>query len=72
MKVNGNAWLQFTVRPEGTGSRLEQTAFFEPHGLLGLLYWYAVLPLHRFVFPRMIRTLKRRAEAAPDGPGKGR
>ncbi len=64
MKVNGDAWLQFTVRPEGTGSRLEQTAFFEPHGLLGLLYWYSVLPFHIFVFPGMIRALKRRAEAA--------
>jgi uncharacterized protein YbjT (DUF2867 family) len=64
MRVNGDAWLQFTVRPEGTGSRLEQTAFFEPHGLLGLLYWYSVLPFHVFVFPGMIRALKRRAEAA--------
>jgi uncharacterized protein YbjT (DUF2867 family) len=63
MKVDGHAWLQFTVRPEGTGSRLEQTAFFEPHGLLGLLYWYSVLPFHLFVFPGMIRAIKKRAEA---------
>ncbi|MBK8725292.1 MAG: DUF2867 domain-containing protein, partial [Holophagaceae bacterium] len=27
------------------------TAFFEPRGVLGYAYWYAVLPLHRFVFP---------------------
>lgn len=64
MKLDGHAWLQFTVRPEGAGSRLEQTAFFEPHGLLGLLYWYSVLPFHLFVFPGMIRALKKRAEAA--------
>lgn len=70
MKVNGDAWLQFTVRPEGDGSRLEQTAFFEPHGLLGLIYWYSVLPFHLFVFPGMIRTLRRRAEAAAAGTGK--
>lgn len=67
MKLDGNAWLQFTVRPEGAGSRLEQTAFFEPRGLLGLLYWYSVLPFHLFVFPVMIRTLRRRAEAALGG-----
>ena len=72
MRLDGNAWLQFTVRPEGTGSRLEQTAFFEPHGLLGLLYWYLSLPFHLFVFPVMIRTLKRRAEAAVQELGKGR
>jgi uncharacterized protein YbjT (DUF2867 family) len=72
MKLDGHAWLQFTVRPEGTGSRLEQTAFFEPHGLLGLLYWYSVLPFHWFVFPGMIRTLKRRAEASVTESGRGR
>ena len=70
MKTNGDAWLQFTVRPEGEGSRLEQIAFFEPHGLLGLIYWYSVLPFHLFVFPGMIRTLRRRAEAAAAGTGQ--
>ena len=64
MKLNGHAWLQFTVRAEGGGSWLEQTAFFEPLGLLGLLYWYSALPFHLFVFPGLIRALKRRAEAA--------
>jgi uncharacterized protein YbjT (DUF2867 family) len=63
MRFMGHAWLQFMVKKEGTGSRLEQTAFFDPHGLFGLLYWYAVLPLHRFVFPGMIRALRARAEA---------
>lgn len=72
MKLPGHAWLQFMVRPEGTGTRLEQTAFFEPHGLLGLLYWYSVLPLHRFVFPGMIRALRLRAQAAMSHSGAGR
>ena len=63
MKLPGHAWLQFTVRPEGPGSRLRQTAFFEPHGLLGLAYWYAVLPFHWFVFPGMARAIKQRAES---------
>jgi len=72
MKLDGNAWLQFTVRPEGEGSRLEQTAFFEPLGLLGLLYWYSSLPFHLFVFPVMIRTLKRRAEASVTESERGR
>jgi hypothetical protein len=72
MRLDGDAWLQFTVRLEGTGSRLEQTAFFDPHGLLGLLYWYSVLPFHLFVFPGMIRSIQRRAEAAVTESGKGR
>jgi uncharacterized protein YbjT (DUF2867 family) len=72
MKLDGNAWLQFTVRPEGSGSRLEQTAFFEPHGLRGLLYWYSALPFHLFVFPGLIRAIRRRAEAPMAESRKGR
>lgn len=64
MKVPGRAWLQFEVLPDTNGCRVEQTAFFEPWGILGYLYWYAVLPFHRFVFPGLINALKHRAEAA--------
>lgn len=64
MKLPGAAWLQFEVQPDPIGSRVEQTAFFDPHGLLGYLYWYTVLPFHRFIFPGMISALKARAEAA--------
>jgi len=63
MKLPGRAWLQFEVLPDTGGSRVEQTAFFEPRGLLGYLYWYSVLPLHRFVFPGLIGALKARSEA---------
>jgi len=66
MKLPGRAWLQFEVLPDPGGSRVEQTAFFEPRGVLGYLYWYAVLPFHRFVFPGLVGALKRRAEAAGD------
>jgi uncharacterized protein YbjT (DUF2867 family) len=64
MKLPGRAWLQFEVQPDPSGSRVEQTAFFEPHGVAGYAYWYSVLPFHRFIFPGLISTLKRRAEAA--------
>ena len=68
MKLPGRAWLQFEVLPAANGSRVEQTAFFEPHGILGYLYWYFVLPLHRFVFPGLIGALKKQAEAAAKVP----
>jgi hypothetical protein len=55
------------VQPDAEGARVEQTAFFEPHGLPGYLYWYSVLPFHRFVFPGLIDALKRKAEAAEPG-----
>jgi uncharacterized protein YbjT (DUF2867 family) len=66
MKLPGRAWLQFEVLPDAAGSRVEQTAFFDPHGILGYLYWYSVLPLHRFVFPGLIDALKKQAEAAEE------
>ena len=63
MKLPGDAELEFRVEPaEGGGSRVIQTARFRPKGLLGLAYWYSVLPLHFFVFPRMINGIKRDAE----------
>jgi len=65
MKLPGRAWLQFEVQKDAQGSRVEQTAFFEPHGVLGYLYWYSVLPLHRFVFPGLVGALKTKAEARP-------
>ena len=41
MKVPGRAWLEFQALPQPGGQTLlSQTAFFEPKGLLGLLYWY--------------------------------
>ncbi len=68
MKVPGRAWLQFSVRPDGAGaSRLTQTAYFAPKGLFGLLYWYALYPVHALIFSGMIRGVARRA--GTQGPG---
>lgn len=57
MRVPGRAWLQFEVKPESGGSRVTQTAMFDASGLLGLGYWYAIWPLHRFVFGGMLRGI---------------
>jgi uncharacterized protein YbjT (DUF2867 family) len=68
MKVPGRAWLQFEVTPTEGGSRLVQTAFFEPKGLPGLAYWYALYPAHGLVFRGTVRALAERAtRAAQDG-----
>jgi uncharacterized protein YbjT (DUF2867 family) len=73
MRLPGRAWLQFEVEPEGDGSRLRQTAVFDPVGLFGLAYWYALYPLHTLVFAGMIRGIARAAEAGspprPAAPG---
>ena len=61
MKVPGRAWLQFEVEPVDRGSRITQTAVFDPLGLGGLAYWYALYPIHWLIFRRMLRGLAMRA-----------
>ncbi len=43
---------------------IRQTAIFDASGLLGLAYWYALYPLHRFVFAGMLRGIAARARLA--------
>jgi hypothetical protein len=43
------------------------TARFRPRGLLGIAYWYSVLPLHGIVFRGMLKGIARAAEAADSG-----
>lgn len=87
MRLPGVATLTFEVasaRGDPERSTIVQTARFKPRGLSGLLYWYAVAPLHGIVFSGMIRGIQRAAEsnaiqarphgsdpASPDHPGRG-
>lgn len=65
MKLPGRAWLQYEVEPAKGGSRLLQTAFFEPKGLPGLAYWYLLYPAHAVIFRGMMRALAGRFGYAP-------
>jgi len=53
MKLPGEAWLEFKIK----NHILYQTATFRPLGLLGRLYWYAVLPFHVIIFNGMINKI---------------
>jgi hypothetical protein len=61
MRLPGRAWLQFEVEPEPGGSIIRQTAIFDPVGVLGRLYWYAIWPVHGLVFRGMVRGIARAA-----------
>ncbi|MEP7273937.1 MAG: SDR family oxidoreductase [Acidobacteriota bacterium] len=63
MKLPGRAWLEFEVTDEGTFSTVRQTAIFDPVGLFGLLYWYALYPLHHLIFAGMLRGIVLAAES---------
>lgn len=64
MKVPGIAELAFKIEPTDTteSQLLTMTARFRPKGLIGLAYWYSVLPFHNIVFSGMLRGMKRAAE----------
>ncbi|MHB8461637.1 MAG: DUF2867 domain-containing protein [Vulcanimicrobiaceae bacterium] len=63
MKLPGDAWLEFDADALENGTtRLTQTAFFEPRGLFGVLYWYAVAPFHAFIFGGMARAIAAQSE----------
>ncbi len=62
MKVPGKAWLEFQSEPQETGQTLlTTTAYFEPRGLFGFLYWYAMWPFHKFIFDGMTDKIAARA-----------
>lgn len=61
MRLPGRAWLRYDVEPAPSGTRITQTAIFEPKGRLGRAYWYGIWPLHDLVFARMLQALGDRA-----------
>ena len=59
MRLPGEAWLEFKIVSTKDGDQLVQTATFRPRGVFGRLYWYAVLPLHGFIFNGMISAIAK-------------
>ena len=62
MKVPGDAWLEFRVRPlaDCRQSELIQTAYFRPSPFWGRLYWHVLFPIHRMIFQGMARNMRER------------
>ena len=65
MKLPGRAWLEFEVTADGAQTIIRQTATFDPVGLAGRIYWYALYPLHQLVFRDMLRGIAQAALQAP-------
>jgi len=62
MKTPGEATLEFQMEPLPRGEvELRQISRFLPRGLWGILYWYALYPLHRRLFAGMLRSIARAA-----------
>ena len=61
MKLPGRGWLEFEVVPRDGDVTIHQTAVFDPKGLGGLAYWYAIWPLHELIFRNMLIGIARAA-----------
>ncbi len=64
MKLPGRAWLQLEVEKEEGKTYIIQTAIFDPIGLGGLFYWYALYPLHAIIFTGMLNQISKEASAS--------
>jgi hypothetical protein len=63
LKAPGSGALEFEITARGCEhTELRITAHWHPRGVWGLMYWYAMLPAHLFLFRGWTRKLARLAE----------
>lgn len=67
MKLPGEAWLEWRVVEDNGGTKVTQTATFRPRGLLGRLYWYSLVPVHKVIFKGMCDRLSKRNDSRECG-----
>ena len=63
MKLPGAATLELRLGPVEGGTELLLLTSFQPRGLWGLAYWWAMWPAHGLLFPAMLRNLAQAAGA---------
>ncbi|MCF4173261.1 DUF2867 domain-containing protein [Vibrio sp. McD22-P3] len=61
MKGPGLGRLEFTITDHGDKREINVTAWWHPQGFKGLLYWFAMMPAHLFIFKGMVRAICRKA-----------
>lgn len=69
IKLPGRAWLQFEVAGDGPSATIRQTAIFDPVGLPGRAYWYALFPLRHLILGGTLRGIARAALRESTGLG---
>ncbi|NTV77748.1 MAG: DUF2867 domain-containing protein [Clostridiales bacterium] len=52
-------WMEWRVEASENCTRLNQTAYFTPHGLGGFLYWVLLYPFHVCIFRGLIKSIAR-------------
>ena len=69
MRLPGTAWLEWTIgeADEQGKATLVQRARYQPRGIAGRAYWYALLPFHGIIFKGLAKAIVTRAEALRKG-----
>jgi len=62
MKGPGLGRLEFLIEDLGAKRKLTVTAWWHPQGFRGLLYWFAMMPAHLFIFKGMVKAIVRKAK----------
>lgn len=62
MKGPGLGRLECTITDHGDYRDLNLTAWWHPQGFLGLLYWFAMMPAHLFIFRGMVKAICKKAK----------
>lgn len=65
MKLPGEAWLEWRIAEAAGITTITQRAIFVPRGLLGRIYWYAVLPFHGVIFAKLAQAIADRGHVTP-------
>ena len=63
MKSPGAGVLEYVITDTGEHRELSATAYFHPAGVWGLLYWFALIPAHAFIYRGMTRIIARHFDA---------
>ncbi|CAM3623532.1 DUF2867 domain-containing protein [Vibrio aquimaris] len=62
LKAPGLGRLEFSLKDLGNTRKLSVTAWWHPQGFRGLLYWFAMMPAHIFIFKGMVRAIVNKAQ----------
>lgn len=63
MKAPGLGRLEFNIEDKGKYRELDIRAWWHPAGFSGLLYWYAMMPAHLFIFAGMAKAIEKKCKA---------
>jgi hypothetical protein len=59
MKLPGEAWLEFMIEDTGELRKLTVSPYYHTNQIFGKLYWYVLLPFHKFIFTDLIKQIER-------------